>query len=183
MKRPVLAFVLILLLASVAAAQDTTADAPASKEDIQRYLDTIHTSDLMKKMINTMAAQMQQMMHNQIVKQNNLPPDAEARIDKAMDDAFKNFPVDDMLQAMIPVYQKYLTRGDVDALIAFYSTPVGQKMIAETPAMTADALKASSGIIQKMMSNEMQEMQDQLAQMEKENQTNSRGSSEGPTRN
>jgi uncharacterized protein len=170
MKRPALALALCLFLVPICVAQQATGDdAPASKEDIQRYLDTMHINELMKNLMAQMGAQMHQLVHDQIAKQTNLQPDAEAILQKSMDDTFKDFPVDDYLAAVVPVYRKYLTKGDVNALVAFYSSPVGQKLLAETPAMTADAMKASSGIFQKMMADEMQRIQQQMSQMTNDN--------------
>ena len=179
MKRPVLALICCLLLATVCAAQQPAGDdAPASKEDIQRYLDTVHLTDLMKNMMAQMGAQMKQIMHDQLAKQPNLAPGAQEFADKSMDDVVKNFPIDEYLAAVIPVYQKYLTKGDVNALVTFYSSPVGQKILAETPSMTADAMKASSGIMQKLMADQMQRIQDHIAQMAKENDGSSNTHSE-----
>ena len=47
-----------------------------------------------------------------------------------------------MLDDMIPVYQKHLTKSDVDEMIKFYSTPTGQKFLREMPAMTAEGMEA-----------------------------------------
>jgi uncharacterized protein len=173
MKRSVLALFACLLLASVSFAQQNPADAPASKEDIERYLNAMHTRDMMKNMMGTMTDQIHKMIHEQVVKQPNLPSDFEARTDKMIDDMMTDFPVEEMLRAMIPVYQKHLTRGDIDALVAFYSTPTGQKFLREMPAILAEAMQASSGIVQKMMTKAMQRVQDEIAQAQKENDANS----------
>ncbi len=45
---------------------------------------------------------------------------------------------------MVPVYEKHLTKGEVDALVAFYSDPKGQKILNEMPAMTSEAMQAAS---------------------------------------
>jgi hypothetical protein len=74
-----------------------------------------------------------------------------------------------VLQAMIPVYQKHLTKGDIDGLIAFYSTPTGQKVLKETPAMTSEAMQTSYGIAQKMMAKVMDRVQSEIAQLQKSN--------------
>ncbi len=126
--------------------------------DIEKYLDAMHYPELMKSTLDAMAKQMHQMTHAQLEKQPNLPAGFEARVDKMMDDMIKDFPVDDLMQAMIPAYQKHLTKSEVDALTAFYSAPTGQKILKEMPAMSADAMQAASGVMQKMMAN----MQDRL---------------------
>jgi hypothetical protein len=69
--------------------------------------------------------------------------DAElARRDRESEDLIKNFPMDEMLNDMIPIYQRHFTKSDIDALIAFYSSPAGQKFLHETPAVTAETMRA-----------------------------------------
>jgi uncharacterized protein len=172
-KRFALAILLSALCASVSFAQQNPSDAPSSKEDIEKYLETMHARDLMKSTLDAVTQQMHQMIHDELKRQPNLPADFEARMEKMMDDMFKNFPTEDLLQAMIPAYQKHLTKGEVDALTAFYSTPTGQKILKEMPAMTAEAMQASSGVIQKMMAQAQDRVQSEIAQMQKENERNS----------
>lgn len=173
MKRITLAILVSLLLASITFAQQSPADAPASKEDIERYLNLMHFRDLLKSTLDVMAQQLHQMTHEQLKNQSNLPPDAEARMDKMMDGMIKGFPVDEFLQAVTPVYQKHLTKGDVDALVTFYSSPTGQKVLKEMPAMTGEAMQASSGIMKKMMAQAQERVQTEIAQMQKETEGNS----------
>jgi hypothetical protein len=174
MKRCALAVLACLLFASISFAQNSAADAPASKEDIERYLDAMHSRDTAKSMIELMAKQMHRIIHEQVQKQPNLPADFEARMDKSMDDTLKDFPVDEMIDAMIPSYQKYMTKGEVDALIAFYSTPDGQKFLKDLPAMTADAMQSATGVMQKMMAKMQDRLQSEMAQVQKESDGNSK---------
>ncbi|HXN97572.1 MAG TPA: DUF2059 domain-containing protein [Candidatus Acidoferrales bacterium] len=167
MKRPALALLACLVLASVNFAQQNDANAPASKADIQRYLDAMHTRDMMKSMMEVMTVQMRKTVHEQLQKQQNLPADAEERLNKSTDDQLKAFPYDELIDVMIPVYQKHLTKGDVDALVAFYESPTGAKMLKEMPAMTAESMQAASGVMQKMMADATQRVNDQIAQMQK----------------
>jgi hypothetical protein len=168
MKRAALGLAVVLIMASVSFGQQNRTDAPASKEDIQRYLDAMHTREMVKSMMETMTKQMHKMTHEMLQKQSNVPADFEARENKTLDDMFKDFPIDELIDVMIPVYQKHLTKGDVDGLVAFYSSPTGQKMIRELPAITAESMQASTGIIQKMMAQTMQRVQDDVAQMQKD---------------
>ena len=167
MKRPALALLACLVFASISFAQQNDANAPASKADIQRYLDAMQTRDMMKSMMQVMTTQMHKIVHEQMQKKQNLPPEAEERLNKSTDDMVKNFPVDEMLDAIIPVYQKYFTKGDVDAFVTFYSSPTGAKILKEMPAMTAESMQAASGVMQKMMADATQRVNDQIAQMQK----------------
>ena len=170
MKRVVLVLTLCSLFSLAGYAQQSPADQPATKEDVQRYLDAMHTRELMRSTMDAMAKQMRQMTHDQVVKQPNLPPDFETRMNKMTDGMFKDMPVDELLDAMIPVYQKHLTKGDIDALAAFYSTPTGQKIVKEMPALVAESMQAAQGITQKMIASAMQRVQDEVAQAAKESE-------------
>jgi uncharacterized protein len=166
-KRSVLVLLASLLLGSVSFAQQNPADAPASKEDVQRYLEAMHVQDMMKSTMDVMTKQMHKTIHQMVEKQQGLPADFEARVDKTIDDMLKDFPVDQYLEAVAPVYEKHLTKGDVDALVTFYTSPTGQKVLKEMPAMMADAMQAASPIIQKMMAKAMERVQTEIAQARK----------------
>jgi hypothetical protein len=60
---------------------------------------------------------------------------------------FQNMPMDEMLQAMIPAYQKHLTEGDINYLIAFYSSPTGAKLVRELPEMMAEGMQEMMPIL------------------------------------
>lgn len=169
MKKTVCALVFCMFLASAGHAQQNSADAPASKADVERFLDAMHTRDMMTQMVTVMKNQEHQMTHQMITKQKNLPPDFEVKTSKMIDDMMDNMPIDDLLQAMIPVYQRHFTKGDIDALVAFYNSPTGQKMVKELPAITAESMQASSGIMQKMIAQMTQRVQDEIAQAQKQN--------------
>jgi hypothetical protein len=167
MKRPVLTLLACLLLASISFAQQTDANAPASKADIERYLDVMHSRTMMKDMMEVMTVQMHKMIHEQILKEPNLPADAEERLNKLIGTVYKDMPIDELLDAMIPVYQKHLTKGDVDGLVAFYSSPTGEKMLKEMPAIMSESMQAASGVMQEMMVKMTQRVDDEIAQMQK----------------
>jgi uncharacterized protein len=65
-----------------------------------------------------------------------------ARMDRQSEDLLKNFPLDEMLSDMIPVYQRHFTKTEIDALTAFYASPPGQKFLHEMPAVTTETMRA-----------------------------------------
>lgn len=87
MKSASLTLLLCLVFAPLSFAQQSPEDAPAAKEDIQKYLDVMHTQEMTKKMMDVMRVQERRIIHDEIAKQPNLPPDLEARVDKELDDA------------------------------------------------------------------------------------------------
>lgn len=142
--------------------------APATKEDVQRYLKVMHAHDMMQQMADTLTKQMHEMLHQQFLKdKEKLPPDFEDRMNKLMDEMFQDMPWDEMMQAMIPAYQKHLTRGDVNRMIAFYSTPTGQKLVREMPSMMADAMQSMMPIMQNYMEKVQQRIEVESARLMK----------------
>ncbi len=168
MKRLLVAAILCVSFACSGVAQDTGANAPASKEDVERYLQAIHSHDMMQKIMETMAKSMQQMTHERYLKdKDKLPPDFEARTNKMMNDMMKDMPFDELMQAMVPTYQKHFTKGDIDALVAFYTSPTGQKLLRETPAITGEAMTAMMPIMRQHMDAMSRRLQQQTDEMMK----------------
>jgi uncharacterized protein len=175
MKRTLLAAAIILAMCGYIGAQQNPADAPATKEEIQKYLQVMHSRDMMTKMVDAMSKPMHEMMHEQYLKdKDRLPADFEVRINKMMDDMMKSFPWDEMVEAMVPVYQKHLTKGDVDALVAFYSTPTGQKLIKQMPEITGEAMQQTIPLMRKSIDAMTQRMQEEVAAMVRESENKSR---------
>jgi len=137
-----LILVISFILCVPAFAQQNPADAPATQADVEKYLDVMHSREMANQMIEAMAKPMQQMLHEQYLRhQDLLPPDYETKLNKMVQDMLKEMPWEEMMQAMVPAYQKHFTKGDMDALIAFYSTPTGQKILREMPGLMADSMQ------------------------------------------
>jgi uncharacterized protein len=146
----------------------TAADAPATKEDVERYFQAVHSHDMMLKMMEAMSAPMHQTTHEQCERdKDKLPADCEERINKLLDGMMKEIPFDEMVEAMVPAYQKHFTKGDMDALIAFYSAPTGQKVLRELPAVTAEGMEAMMPIMRKSVDRMTERAEKEVAQMMK----------------
>ena len=76
-------------------------------------------------------------------------------MDEITNSVLKSMPVDAMLEDVIPIYQKHLTKADIDAMIAFFGTPTGQKLMREQPQMAAESMQAASVRMQKSMDEAM----------------------------
>jgi len=127
---------------------------------------------MMKKLMGTMTQSIHQLMHNQYLShQDELPADYESRMTAIMDDMFANMPMDEMMQAMIPAYQKHLTKGDIDNLVAFYSTPTGAKLLQDMPEILAEAMQEMMPIMTKYLDTVQtrlkKETDDMIAQAKK----------------
>jgi hypothetical protein len=69
---------------------------------------------------------------------------------------------------MVPVYQKHLTKGDVDALVAFYSSPTGKKFLIEMPAITSESMQAITPLVQKTMGDASDRLAKEVEAMQEE---------------
>lgn len=160
MRRFFLPALLCLFLCCCAFAQQSD-DTPATKEDIQRYFSVTHSRLQVNKMMQAMLGPLHQIVHEDYLKdKDKLPEDYEERMNKRMDDLFLDMPWDQIFEAMVPAYQKHLTKGDIEALLVFYSSPIGQKLLNEMPAIMAEAMQSMLPLIRK----HVEHMQDQIQQ-------------------
>jgi hypothetical protein len=161
----------------------TAADAPASKDDVEKYFEVTHSHDMMLKMLDAMSKPMHQMAHEQCAKiQGKSPADCEAQINKSVDNMMKQIPFDEIMEAMVPAYQKHFTKGDMDALVAFYSAPTGQKILQELPAVMAEGMESMMPIMRKTIDGMTARTQQEIAQMMKDSPKKA-GDSASPAQN
>jgi hypothetical protein len=90
-------------------------------------------------------------------------------MDSFMDEFTKTLDVSGMLGDFIPIYQRHLTRQDVQAMLAFYDSPTGQKILREQPAMMAEGMQAMQPRMRKMM----EDIMDKAEKMAREDQEKS----------
>jgi len=80
------------------------------------------------------------------------------------------YPVSERIDDIFSIYQRHLSRTDVDALVGFYSSPAGQHMLNEKPAILQEYLteyamrmKGRSAPIADELAQEMQKVIDSQA--------------------
>jgi|SRR5438067_821701 len=94
-----------LAFASASVGQQTSDNLPASKEDVQKYLDLMHSRDTMTKMWEAMSKQIRQMTHEEYLKhKDKLPSDFEVQENRKLDEMIKAMPFEELEQAVVPVY-------------------------------------------------------------------------------
>lgn len=62
--------------------------------------------------------------------------------DKIYNDVIKE-SIDEYIEMNIPIYQKYLTKSDLEEMIKFYQTPIGQKFSKSRALITKDLMSLS----------------------------------------
>jgi len=155
---------MVLLVASWMAAQQSPAnDGPPSKEDVLRFFQIMQVEQQTREVMANTQAQVKTMTREMIMKKApNASPDQLAQVEGMMDTMFKEYPINGILEDMVPVYQKHLTKSDLDGLITFYSSPLGQKVLREMPEMTNEAMQVSYAHIQKSMEQIMKKVDDRV---------------------
>ncbi len=54
---------------------------------------------------------------------------------------FSKTSMDDLVDMLIPVYQKHMTTADLEKIIEFYQTPVGKKYAEKTPLIMQESMQ------------------------------------------
>jgi hypothetical protein len=137
-------FACLLAMSVCAGAQTNVSIAPdaASKEDVQRLFDVMASRAQVGQMLQQLFAQMRSMNREELKKRHpDINAEELARMDRESEDLVKNFPIDEMLNDMVPIYQRHFTKSEIGALTDFYSSPAGQKFIHETPAVTTETMR------------------------------------------
>ncbi|MFA5059573.1 MAG: DUF2059 domain-containing protein [Candidatus Omnitrophota bacterium] len=60
--------------------------------------------------------------------------------------------VDDIIERLVPVYDKYFTEDELKGLIAFYQSPLGKKLLRTTPMIMQDGMAAMGAYLQENLS-------------------------------
>jgi uncharacterized protein len=166
--RLVLAFATVLILGTLtASAQDASAPpadhaaplartiSPAdkpSREQLLKLFEVMRIRAQMSDMLKMLPAALQQQLQSEEeeVQLSLMPMGGELTAEQraARDRVTKKYitltdnlyPVDDMLNDMVEVYERYLSREDVDGIIAFYRSEPGQHILDAQPLMAKEVM-------------------------------------------
>jgi hypothetical protein len=177
-------WILILLAASSAIARQSVAEASQAKktaasplpagaptrEDVLKLFDLLQINKTMDAVISATKQQSmeiaEQMIHE---KMPEATPEQKKQFREMLDDVMREAlgpaAINEMLEATIPVYQRHLTKADLDAMVAFYASPVGQKILHEQPAMVQESMEASAGIQQRIARSMFQKIDERVQKM------------------
>jgi hypothetical protein len=127
-----LALSMFAALGASAAAQDAT-PAQEKEANIRRLLELTRAGDLGVQVVEQGLAQIR-------VSLADAPPALRDRVLREFETQMRaEFTSEKMVSSTVPIYAKHLTNDEVKALIQFYETPVGQKLISVQPQITAEA--------------------------------------------
>jgi hypothetical protein len=156
-----------ILLATGGVAQTAAAQAasavPSTREDVVHLFDVMHLKEQTRHTVELMAVQVREMTKQAVKRRHPDATDQElARVTAMSDDLLKNYPVEEMLDDIVPVYQKHLSKSDVEAMLGFYSSPTGQKLLQDQPAIVSESMQAMSGRMERLMDEMMDRVERDL---------------------
>lgn len=162
--------ILVWTFAFVAVAQSTSAEGTApSKEEVLKFLDILRVKSQLNLYFEGVAKQAKIGAEEGFKhKVPDATPAQLADVDDFAGKLFQNMPIDEMVDAMVPIYQKHLSHEDIEAILAFYSSPVGQKLLREQPAMMQEGMKVGGEIGRRRLDAMMQQMDDFIAKLAQE---------------
>ena len=136
-----LAMCVLLLLGSTAVAAQTPAQSPAAQVSPQTDAERAAKRADIRKLIELTGAA-------------NISADALQKMIEPLKASYPQVPEefwntfvhevhsDELVDLVIPIYDKYYTREEIQELTHFYQTPVGQKTIKVLPKLSAEAIDA-----------------------------------------
>ena len=131
--RSLLFFAALSSLAAGAAADDLT---PQKRADIERLLEMTGATRVGKQMATLSAAHMVQSLK---ANHPEIPPKALEALPAEVGAVFEA-NIGTFVTSIIPVYHRYFTAEEVKGMIAFYSTPLGQKAINAMPGLMSESM-------------------------------------------
>jgi hypothetical protein len=137
MKRILLIISLVACSGSFAVSRGQTTVDPAKAQNIRRLLEITGSHNLAHQMIDQMMSVLRKRLSGD-------QPDAVRNriLGIYEEEMHKAFTVEKVNEAIIPIYDKYLTADELTALIAFYETPLGKKVVTTLPRIFSEASAA-----------------------------------------
>lgn len=151
-----------------AKSEGLAADAP-THDQIMKLVDLLQIRRNIAVMMDGMKQAMKQGAEEAFRDRipNPTPKQLEA-LNGMVDDLMADMPLDEMVEAMVPIYRRHLSKTDVDEIIRFYSSDVGQKLLREQPQMIREGMQAGAEIQRKRMDQMMAKIRERTEKMAEE---------------
>jgi hypothetical protein len=147
-------FATLVLLAGCTSAISQQQLNAATKEDVEQLLEVTGARARVQQMWSQMAQQVATTAADSYRLKNPDATPLELRkvaevTGLAFQSEMKVLSVDELVDAMIPVYQRHLTHADVQGIIDFYKSSAGQTYLSALPAIMQESMQAADPIVKK----------------------------------
>jgi hypothetical protein len=116
----------IILILLIAFSGSVFSQSEAKTKKIKTLLELTGSGDLGVRVMQSMV--------------NNFKKNYSEVNDKFWDDFMKEVKAEDLVNLIVPIYDKHFTEAEIDDLTKFYRTPTGKKMIEVTPMITDESM-------------------------------------------
>lgn len=115
---------------------------PEKEAAIRKLFELTGTRKTMEQVLTGMSANMKPTLSKM------LPPgEYQDKLLNLFFDKFRSkLKTDDLLDLTIPIYDKYLSKEDIDGLAQFYQTPLGKKMVSVLPQVLIESQTAAMNL-------------------------------------
>jgi len=124
-------------------------DQQATREQMKKLFEVLRMREQFDRVMSMMSASMEQAVRQgmeqalaQVPAAQQLNGDQQSQLEgimsKYMKKAMNVYSADEMIEDATAVYQRHMTRSDVDTYIAFYSSPAGQRFLDAQPVITRE---------------------------------------------
>lgn len=116
----------------------TSSQVPIQKKELIANANNAEKIQNIKKLLEITGAKSlsQQMINQMLNSMKSQYPDIPASFWNAF---MAEIKLDDMVNAYIPLYDKYFTNEEIKGMIAFYDTPLGKKALNVLPQIAQDS--------------------------------------------
>lgn len=127
---------------------------PGKEANIRKLLDVIGTRAAMDQTVKNMSEMGQASLERSLPKNDKSQKFVELFYLKLQ----SKLKTDEFVNLIIPIYDKYLTSEDIDGLIRFYQSPLGQRALNVLPQIIQEAQTAGYQWGQRMGQEAAQEV-------------------------
>lgn len=152
------------------------ADDQATNEQLGKLFDAMRIKDQMQQMRQIVPSMIQQQIQAAMKQtETNLPAgtkltdEQRARMQQVMikyvGKAMDMYPYDEMLTDMTGIYQRHLSKEDVEGLITFYGSPAGQHLLDAQPLIAREFMPIVMGKVQERSQVMTKDMVKEMAEI------------------
>ena len=129
-------------------------NAAAASPEARAALERMFAVTNMQSMLDAAYAQLDGMFDN-LVRQMNVPPAKKPVIDKYVARLNRlmreELTWEKIKEPSIEIYAATYTVAEIEELVRFYQTPLGQKLLAKMPELMAATMQHMQGMLQTLM--------------------------------
>lgn len=168
-RKVVAAVVVALCAAWPGFAAESAAPAAGHEEKIANIRKLVHimSGKQMKDMMDTMFESTFRAIEARMPPEAREDPEAKRIVQEFLKSAsLSEKDLEEMMDLMIPYYDKYLDDADIGAVVRFYESPAGKKLVRVMPEMMAEMLPQIMGWTMEKLKGPAEELRRKLEAIE-----------------